>query len=81
MGSAGAGLLGELVGQPVQALVQTGTLSGAGGLDVPLRRQDSRSDAAAHEHLALPQVCHGSGGSGVCSYSSTPQAVQTQFVG
>lgn len=31
--------LRQLTGQPVQTLVQTGTLSGTGGLDMPLMRQ------------------------------------------
>ena len=33
--------LGELVGQPVQTLVETLTLGGAGGLDVPLKNKQT----------------------------------------
>lgn len=35
----------QLIGQPVQALVQTGTLRGAGALGVPLRNKtDTHAD-------------------------------------
>lgn len=67
-------LLGELVGQPVQPLVQTRPLSRARGLNVPLQREDRVSHTHTHGWAAGTCVC-------VCAYGSTPQAVQTQFVG
>lgn len=35
-------MFGQLIGQPVQTLVQTRALSGTGGLGVPLRRHTDR---------------------------------------
>lgn len=77
-------MFGELVGQPVQPLVQTSTLSGTGGLNVPLRRQDTRSDTSCRQLTGASHLETSTNNTvpnaSTCSYSSTSQAVQTQFV-
>lgn len=49
-------MFGQLIGQPVQTLVQTCALSGTGGLGVPLRRHTDRQVNTCTGDITTPHT-------------------------
>lgn len=76
-------MFGQLIGQPVQTLVQTRALSGAGGLGVPLRRHTDRQVDTYTGDITTPtphirnQSCWLVGGATRCCHQADSRSILT----